>query len=429
MDLRQIEEVIKDTEGGMVEKKETLISNLTNDGKKGIDAGSALQLFLDHIPISSIPGIKNSPVVELNIGDSVRDAIQLLYEKNVYGAPIVDVVDSDGTARRFSDRYVGFIDIASMFLWALEECEKARMNNFKVVTDEISKTGFFYMLEQNPQIGQTKVGELAKSFLMDPFLPVHLDDTLFHVLLLFSKHRLQVVPVTEQPNSQVIGFITPNAVIQLLLQSSGLDWFDCIADKFLSEFQFEHEEHNVRVYGDQSIAEAIDIIWNDQIDAIAVVDRGTERAIGCVRSTDIHLLLDNDSLFHNRKNLNVEEFIHFDASKTDSDPTIKRDLGALLSAGVLRLRNSFIPRMVSPVTNKKTETLKEAMRKLAETKSNFSFLVDELQQVKGVVKLRDIIIQFAPPCIDSRIDGGGFFESALEQTGCHVENGTVICDH
>lgn len=31
------------------------------------------------------------------------------------------------------------------------------MNNFKVVTDEISKTGFFYMLEQNPQIGQTKV--------------------------------------------------------------------------------------------------------------------------------------------------------------------------------------------------------------------------------------------------------------------------------
>lgn len=58
--------------------------------------------------------------MELNTGDSVRDAIQLLYEKNVYGAPIVDVVDSDGTARRFSDRYVGFIDIASLFLWALE---------------------------------------------------------------------------------------------------------------------------------------------------------------------------------------------------------------------------------------------------------------------------------------------------------------------
>lgn len=118
-----------------------------------------------------------------------------------------------------------------------------------------------------------------------------------------------------------------------------------------------------------------------------------------------------------------------DQSEVDSEPTIERDLGAFLSAGVLTLRNPFLPRMDSPVTNKKTDTLKQAMNNLAATKGNFCFLIDEFQQVQGVVTLRDMIIQFAPPSMDSTIGGGGFFDSALEQTGCHIEKGTMICDH
>lgn len=62
MDLRDIENVMKDSESGMMEKKETLISNSnkTEHCNQDFDYGTALQLFLDHIPISSIPGIKNS---------------------------------------------------------------------------------------------------------------------------------------------------------------------------------------------------------------------------------------------------------------------------------------------------------------------------------------------------------------------------------
>lgn len=118
-----------------------------------------------------------------------------------------------------------------------------------------------------------------------------------------------------------------------------------------------------------------------------------------------------------------------ETSNPDSDPTIERDIGALLSAGVLHLRNSFLPRMDSPVTNKKSDTLKQAMKNVAETKSNCSFLVDELQRPVGVFTLRDIILQFAPPSVDSNIHRGGFFESALEQTGCQVKDGTIVCDH
>ncbi|XP_050261237.1 SNF1-related protein kinase regulatory subunit gamma-1-like [Quercus robur] len=425
---------MKDSESGMMEKKETLISNSnkTEHGNQDVDYGTALQLFLDHIPISSIPGIKNSSVLELRTGDSVRDAIHMLYEKDVFGAPIADVLDLDestSATRRFSDKYIGFIDFASMVLWCLEELEMEERHTNGNGGKEIKKNGFTTMLEQNPDIGQTKVSELAKSFLWDPFFPVQLDETLFHVLLLLSKHRVQVVPIIERSNSNVIGFITQNAVIQLLLKSSGLEWFDSIADKALSEIRFENEEHVVYVYGDQSIAEALHALRESQIGAIAVINRGSKKLIGSIRRSDIHLIIQNDNLLHNRKNLTAEEFVHMETNSEDFDPSIEQDLGALLSSGTLCLRNRFLPRMDSPVTNKKTDTLKQVMKNIAETKSSFSFLIDDMQQATGVLTLRDIIIQFAPPCIDSSIHGGGFFESALQQTGCHVENGTLACNH
>ncbi|KAH9656772.1 hypothetical protein KPL70_022804 [Citrus sinensis] len=315
-------------------------------------------------------------VLELNAGDSVRDAVHLLYKENVSGAPIADLLDTDATIGRFSDRYIGFIDFASIILWSLEQCEKAHVRATGDANDdsEVGENVFFTMLEQNPQVGQTKIGELAKSFLWDSFFPVRLDDTLFHVLLLLSKHPLQVVPVIERPDSKVIGFVTQGpwlqvinqhlvfgyrsySVIQLLLRSDGLEWFDGIADKPLSEFRFENEDPLFQVYGDQSIAEAFRIL------------------------------------------------------------------------GALRMRNSFLPRMDQPVTNKKTDTLKAAMKNLAETKSSFSFRVNDLLQATGLLTVRDMIIQFAPPCVDSSIHGCGFFESALEQTGCKMKNGTIICDH
>ncbi|PSS19144.1 SNF1-related protein kinase regulatory subunit gamma-1 like [Actinidia chinensis var. chinensis] len=428
MDLKQLKQVMEDLSraGGIMQKKESLISD--HRPTNAVESSTALQLFLDHIPIASIPGINNpsAAVLELKTGDCLGDAIQLLYEKNVFGALIAaDSFDTNSTSgKNFLDRYIGFIDFARMVLWSLEECERS-----SIQANEDIGGGIFSMLERNPRIARTKIGELAKSFLWDPFFPVHLDDTLFHVLLLLSKHRLQFVPVTEQSSSKVIGFVTSSAVIQLLLQSNGLEWFDSIADKALSEFRFENDEHAVFVYGDQSVTETMHVLWENQIGAVAVVQRETKRLIGCVRNSDLHLLLDNNDLFNNRRSLTAEEFIHMDGGKADSDPTIERDLGAFLSAGILKLRNNFLPRMDSPVTNRNTDTLKQAMKNLAATKCNFCFLVDELQQVQGVITLRDMIVQFAPPSMDSTINGGGFFDSALEQTGCHIENGTMVCDH
>ncbi|KAB2042889.1 hypothetical protein ES319_D02G248700v1 [Gossypium barbadense] len=367
---------LKLLEGGVLKEAEETIKadHVGNNPETDSDSATALQLFLDRIPINnSIPGIKNSPVVELKAGDTVKDAIEFLYTKNAFGAPIVDVLDPEIPLTRFPDRYIGFLDFATLVLWSLQNASK-----------ETGKGNFMSLLEKNPEIGNTKVGELAKSFLWNPFFPVRLEDTLFHVLLLISKHRIQVVPVVEQSNLKVTGFVTQNAVIQLLLQSDGLTWFDSIAEKPLSEFRFENESVSF-VYGDESIADALHVLFKSQTGAVAVINRQTRMLICSVRNGDVYLLMENDKIFRDRKVVTVEEFIRIETSDRDPDPTIERDMGALLSAGVLQLRNKYRPRMDSPVTNKKTDTLKEAMKNVARTKSDFCFQVDDSQHLLGIL--------------------------------------------
>ena len=128
----------------------------------------------------------------------------------------------------------------------------------------------------------------------------------------------------------------------------------------------------------------------------------------------------------NDRVLTVREFIHIETDKAITKPSIEHDHGALLTAGSLRLKNSFIPRMDLPVASKENATLKQIMEHTTETNSSFSFLVNDKEQVTGLLTLRDIILQFAPPCVNSTIIGGGFFEFALEQCGCEVKNGTMI---
>lgn len=57
-------------------------------------------------------------VLEIKSDDRVQDAISLLYDKNVSGAPIVGNVNSD--FKEFVDRDIGFIEFSSMVLWCLE---------------------------------------------------------------------------------------------------------------------------------------------------------------------------------------------------------------------------------------------------------------------------------------------------------------------
>ncbi|KAL9238218.1 hypothetical protein vseg_012674 [Gypsophila vaccaria] len=399
------------------------------DDKGSVDSASALQAYFNSIPVSSFPDLGNSPVLEVQANDLVRDAIQKLYQKNASVALITDpsAVKSDTNVvatSMLSDRYIGVISFASMVLWCIQELRAVDSHHIKIESKNQSLDGFFSRLHQNPRVKQTKVADLAKLFLWDPIFPVHLEgDTFFHLLLLLSKHRLHVVPVIERSRSRVIGFIPQNAVVRLLLKSGGLEWFDCIANSPLSDFRFERKHSACQVYGDQSVSEALSVLLEKRVAAVAVVHRNTRELVGTVRESDLSLLLENDALFKDIKKTTLGEFIKMNSNGNEDDNPNNSE-----NEDPLQIKNNSISRMDSPIFHKETDILKDVMAKMIEANSDTSFLVDASRCVVGMITLRDIIVEFAPPCVDSRIDGGGFFESALQQTGCHVDHGNIVCD-
>ncbi|WOH03642.1 hypothetical protein DCAR_0623041 [Daucus carota subsp. sativus] len=451
MDLRGIEKIVKETEGSITEKKETLVSILSNrtddvdehgtpDSSASIDSGTALQLFLDHIPVSSVTAIPNPPETQNSS----------LFDSLFYSAPSILKLFLN-SIHKLNNPYVGIIDLASMLLWFLKECEDYFRNKRDDDMRYEFTSGIFSMLEQVDHIAETKIGELAKSCLWEPFFPINSHDTLFHVLLLLSKHQLHLVPIVKGHKSNITGFITESAVVDLLLQSSGLEWFDNIADKAMLDFRFDKQA--ATVYEDQSVGEAMNMLWVNRICAVAVVQRQTESIIGCVRTSDVYHLLDYEDIFNNRKTVTMDHFIQLETSTADSDPTVDqkivatspaldsdetvdRDLDALTattessptSTQSLSLRKKLLPRMNKPAIFRTTDSLKQAMETLARRKTNVCFLVNDVQQVTGMLTLSDIISQFAPPCMDSRITGGRFFDDALEQSGCDVKDRTLIFD-
>ncbi|CAL9201437.1 unnamed protein product [Musa hybrid cultivar] len=401
-----------------------------DDGDRKVDSGSALQSFFDHIPITAIPGIRASvPVLEVKFDDCVAHAIRLLYENNVSGAAITDPAYS--ASKKSMDRDIGFIEFSSMVLWSLEEIDKAR------AASKEGNHGFFDTLEKYYQIGQTKIIELTKSFLWEPFFPAHEDDTLFHVLLLFTKHhKLNVIPVIESSNSSIVGFITQHAVIQLLLQSSGLEWFDEIAEKSLSEYRLMNAAGVVSVFSDQSLADALHVLWDMQLDGVPVVDRRSGTLLGCVRRSDIYLLLEDDSLFIHGKKLvikvqdscttfAVEEFIKVRDAASDQSRNRYTETEAP-PAGLLRMKNARFLRLSNPAVLRKSDSLKKTMEIMAASMRESGFLVGDAGRLEGMVTLRDVILPFSPPSMDARVDGGGFFTSVLNQVGCHVNDGVMI---
>jgi len=435
---------------------EEILKNGENE-RTVVPPNEAFERFLNSIPLFSTPGIHNAAVLEIKSNDSIEGAIKCLYEANVMGAPVLD--ESAHDAVPFTDRYIGLVEFASMVLWALEELKvvetKEKIGGLTLINKEsdpnsrdsdnkqqtnptlsvskVEKGGFFAVLKHFSMVGLAKVGAIARSFRWGPFIPVHLDDSLLHVLLLLSKHRLKAAPVVDQLYLHVRGFITQHAAVQLLLQCSGLEWFDMIAEKALYDFGFCKEQSAgqiIHLYGDQYIIDAMDCLWKHRISGVPVIDRHSKRILGSVRNTDVRLLLDNHKLFSERRTLTIKEFLNSEVQHSDTDTSspmsVEEGIGALLSAGTLSLRNVSLPKMLDPVTSHASDTLKITMEKLVRAKSDRSFLINKEHAVFGVVTLRDIIIQFAPPFVDSSFELGGFFETALEQTGCTMEGETIV---
>ncbi|KAI5076724.1 hypothetical protein GOP47_0008789 [Adiantum capillus-veneris] len=398
---------------------------------KGPPPSQPLKVFFDRVPLSSIPGLKNGQVLELRMKECIGEAIRRLYLDSVMGAPVCDETGTEhGLGIIGTDPYVGLVELSSMLLWVLEELEKADIEGRKrglrgINTDTkfhneeervLEEKGFFRSLREHTSIWDTKVAAMARSFMWGPFLPVRPEDTLLHALLMLSKHTLKAVPVMDSTTKRVTGFITQDAAIQLLLQCAGLEWFDSIADKRLSSFKFEVEDASrdiVHIDCKKPVLEAMMCMWKQRVSGMPIIDSETKKIVGNIRTTDVRLLLDNAEVFEERRSMSLEELMKVDMELyemglQDED---EEEMSAIISAAALHLKRGWRPRMSEVVTCTSEDTLKQLMAKLTAARADRGFLVDQDMHVVGLVTLRDIIIQFAPPLTQCSQLTPGFFHT------------------
>lgn len=425
-------------------------------------------------------------VLELDMRDTISTAIEKMYILKVLGAPIRDPHKTSGVP--LADQYVGLLDFASLVLWALEELEVAEADakisgmalsptdapqnatssvearNPKRAKELLarageklspgaqakqnsptpeststsqeephSRGGFFGLLDKLDTVNSTQVSVMARSFRWGPFLPVRPEDTLLHVLLLLSKHRLKAVPVVDADSKSVRGFITQDVAVQLLLQCEGLHWFETIAEQKLSNAGFEAESNGgqmISVHDDDTLMTALRAMWKYRISGVPVLDRSTKRLIGNIRYCDLRIILDEPEVFYHRKEMLARDFLQEDGGTHPQETPQPEDFTAAASAAALSLSNIQTPGMQDPVTFSSSDSMKEAMQKLFRARSDRGFIVDNEGRVKGVVTLRDILMQFSPPVVEPRnMHMGGFFDTALEQTDAFLGPGSVVTLH
>ncbi|MCO5575731.1 hypothetical protein L7F22_029534 [Adiantum nelumboides] len=259
---------------------------------------------------------------------------------------------------------------------------------------------------------------MARSFMWGPFLPVRPEDTLLHALLMLSKHLLKAVPVMDAKFNRVTGFITQDAAIQLLLQCGGLEWFDSIADKRLSSFKFEVDdalrdiEH---IDSKKTVLEAMMSLWKHRVSGMPIIDSESQKIIGNIRTMDVGLLLDSSEIFERRRSMSLEELMKLEMELNkeglEDEDEDEEEMSAIISAAALHLKRGWRPRMSEVVTCTSEDTLKLVMTKLARARADRGFLVDQDIHLVGLVTLRDIIIQFAPPLTQCSQITPGFFHT------------------
>ncbi|XP_024366318.1 SNF1-related protein kinase regulatory subunit gamma-1 isoform X1 [Physcomitrium patens] len=405
----ELERLVSATERTVLEKKELVMNNIEEENKNlqapdgeeikggGLQPTEALKQFFNHVSLFSAPGISNAEVVELSMTDTIGAAIEKLFIQKVMGAPVRDPHQTGSLP--LTDQYVGLLDFASLVLWALERFEEAEAglihepklttqspeSNFQREGPKESREDFFGLLDKLDHVKSTQVSTMASSFRWGPFFPVRPEDTLLHVLLILSKHRLKAVPVVDAESSKCVrAFITQNVALHLLLQCEGLPWFETIAGKEIRNAGFETEynaEQLVFVHGDETLVTALHAMWKYRISGVPILDRPSKRLIGNIRYCDLLILLEDAQVFSKRNELLAQDFLkeHADDDGDHLQGTpLQEDFGAAISAAALSLANVKTPPMQDPVTFSSSDTMKEAMQKLFRARSDRGFIVDDV---------------------------------------------------
>ncbi|XP_050375208.1 SNF1-related protein kinase regulatory subunit gamma-1-like [Argentina anserina] len=382
--------------------------------------------------VSSFQALQGGKVIEIAADISIPDAVRTLSEHKILSAPVITLPDE--TCSDWRERYLGTIDYSAVLVWVLESAEHAARSPSSAtsvattaggnggagavgaigavalgVTRHVAVAGLTAaavasavagnavgkidtaaenerdttankltpdldkVILQNEPCKSTTVNSIVKSFRGTPFLPVAEDSSMLTILLLLSKYRIRNVPVIEDGQPKLKNYITQSAVIRGLEGCKGMEWFDCIAEKPISDLglPFMSCEEVIDIQSEDLMMEAFKKMKDKKIGGLPVVEGQKKKLIGNVSVSDIRYVFLRHDLLSNFRKLTVMDFLTtISTSKEPGKP-------------------------IPPVTCNIESSLGNVIEILASKSVHRVYVIGaEEGKVVGVITLRDVISCF-----------------------------------
>ena len=111
---------------------------------------------------------------------------------------------------------------------------------------------------------------------------------------------MKSIPVVDLGEGKIENIITQSAVIHMLAECAGLQWFESWGTKTLSELGLPmmSPASIVKVYEDEPVLQAFKLMRKKKVGGIPVIEKGGSKAVGNISLRDIHFLLTAPEIYH-----------------------------------------------------------------------------------------------------------------------------------
>ncbi|XP_065623276.1 SNF1-related protein kinase regulatory subunit gamma-1 isoform X3 [Quercus suber] len=325
-----------------------------------------LNACFESIPVSAFPPAPSNQAIEIKSDASLDEAVQILAQHKILSAPVVDVDAPEDAS--WIDRYIGIVEFAGIVFWLLCQSEPPSPRSPSSATALAAATNgvnaefeflgpesaastngnFFEALTSSDFYKNTKVRDISRSFRWAPFLALQTSYSFLTILLLLllSKYKKKSVPMVDLGEGKIENIITQSAVIHMLAECDGLQWFESWGTKRLSELGLPVMTPNriIKVHEDEPVLQAFKLMRKKRIGGIPVIEKGSSRSI-----------------------------------------TAKTFLTAVRS--YLEKNHENCPLVTGMITCKRDHTMKELIQLLDSEKIHRIYVVDNDENLEGVLPL------------------------------------------
>lgn len=356
-----------------------------------------LNACFESIPVSAFPLPAKNQEIEIKSDATLAEAVKILARHNILSAPVVDVDAPEDAS--WIDRYIGIVEFAGIVVWILHQSEPpsprspstptsasaiAAAANGNTFARELEALGlgsaattsgnFFEDLTSSELYKNTKVRDISGTFRWAPFLALERSNSFLTMLLLLSKYKMKSVPVVDLGAGTIDNIITQPAVIHMLAECAGLQWFESWGTKELSDvgLPLVTPKQIIKVYEDEPVLQAFKEMRKKRVGGVPVIKRGGTTAVGNISLRDVQFLLTAPEIYHDYRTITVKDFLTSVRSYLEKN------------------KNAF-PMSSEFITCKRDCTVKELIQLLDKEQIHRVYVVDDDGNLEGLITLRDII--------------------------------------